>query len=77
MGDHWLQRVRPYADKAGKKTVVKEQAGLNSVCSVGGSSNAVRTIATVPIGIAILGNLSFEGSVLDNSDVLALLGLRT
>eukprot|EP00975_Prorocentrum_lima_P027229 5723897-Prorocentrum_lima.AAC.1 len=42
MGDHWLQRVRAYADKAGKKTVVKEQAGVNSVCGVGGSSNTVR-----------------------------------
>eukprot|EP00975_Prorocentrum_lima_P046666 9752354-Prorocentrum_lima.AAC.1 len=68
MGDHWLQRVKAYADKAGKKTVVKEHAGLNSVYGVGGSSNAVRTIATVPIGIAELGNLSIEGSVLDNSD---------
>eukprot|EP00975_Prorocentrum_lima_P064585 12898366-Prorocentrum_lima.AAC.1 len=44
---------------------------------VGGSSNAVRTKATVRIGIAELGNLSFEGSVLDNSAVPALLGLRT
>eukprot|EP00975_Prorocentrum_lima_P040275 8458277-Prorocentrum_lima.AAC.1 len=68
MGDHWLQRIKAHADKAGKKTVVKEQAGLNSVGGVGGSSNAVRTKATVPIGIAELGNLSFEGSVLDNSD---------
>eukprot|EP00975_Prorocentrum_lima_P054311 11391072-Prorocentrum_lima.AAC.1 len=62
MGDHWLQRVKAYADEAGKKTVVKEQAGLNSVCGIGGSSNAVRAKATVPIGIAELGNLSFEGS---------------
>eukprot|EP00975_Prorocentrum_lima_P018137 3820916-Prorocentrum_lima.AAC.1 len=32
MGDHWLQRVKAYADTAGKKTGVEEQAGLNSVC---------------------------------------------
>eukprot|EP00975_Prorocentrum_lima_P030106 6315346-Prorocentrum_lima.AAC.1 len=30
IGDHWLQRVRAHADKAGRKTVVREQAGLNS-----------------------------------------------
>eukprot|EP00975_Prorocentrum_lima_P065318 12902765-Prorocentrum_lima.AAC.1 len=39
MGDHWLQRVKAHADRAGKKR------GLNSVCGVGGSSNAVRTKA--------------------------------
>eukprot|EP00975_Prorocentrum_lima_P004412 956602-Prorocentrum_lima.AAC.1 len=33
--------------------------------------------ATVPAGVPELGNLPFEGSVLDNSDVPALLGLRT
>eukprot|EP00975_Prorocentrum_lima_P063380 12891145-Prorocentrum_lima.AAC.1 len=73
MGDHWLQRVRAHADKAGKKTVVREQYGLNGVCGVGGSSNAVRTKAKVLIGIEGLGDLSCEGSVLDNSDVPALL----
>eukprot|EP00975_Prorocentrum_lima_P011548 2453852-Prorocentrum_lima.AAC.1 len=73
MGDHWLQRMRTCADQAGKKTVVREQSGLNTVCGIGGSSNAVRTKAKVPIGIEGLGDLSFEGSVLDNSDVPALL----
>eukprot|EP00975_Prorocentrum_lima_P065232 12902250-Prorocentrum_lima.AAC.1 len=43
MGEHWLQRVKAHADKAGKKTVLKEQVVLNSVCGVGGSSNSVRT----------------------------------
>eukprot|EP00975_Prorocentrum_lima_P053135 11143393-Prorocentrum_lima.AAC.1 len=71
MGDHWLKRVKPHAEKAGKKTVAKEQSGLNSVYGVGGSSNTVRTKATVPVGVAELGNLSFEGSVLDNRDVSA------
>eukprot|EP00975_Prorocentrum_lima_P013448 2853899-Prorocentrum_lima.AAC.1 len=46
---------------------------LNTVCGVGGSSNAVRTKAKVPIDIEGLGDLSFEGSVLDNGDVPALL----
>eukprot|EP00975_Prorocentrum_lima_P002048 445823-Prorocentrum_lima.AAC.1 len=46
MGDHWLSRVKAHAAKAGKKTILEEQSGLNSVCGVGGSSYAVRTIAT-------------------------------
>eukprot|EP00975_Prorocentrum_lima_P054947 11522703-Prorocentrum_lima.AAC.1 len=56
---------------------MREQSGLNTVCGVGGSSTAVRAKAKVPIGSEGLGDLSFEGSVLDNSEVPALLGLRT
>eukprot|EP00975_Prorocentrum_lima_P043468 9126222-Prorocentrum_lima.AAC.1 len=77
MGDHWLKSVTKYATNAGHKTFVEDQPGLNSVSGVGGSSNAVRTKATLPIGVSELGNLLFRGSVLDNSDVPALLGLRT
>eukprot|EP00975_Prorocentrum_lima_P051846 10857924-Prorocentrum_lima.AAC.1 len=68
MGDRWLERMRTHADQVGKETVDRAQSGLNTVCGVGGSSNAVRTKAKVPIGIEGLGDLSFEGSVLDNSD---------
>eukprot|EP00975_Prorocentrum_lima_P035413 7436430-Prorocentrum_lima.AAC.1 len=69
MGDRWLNRVKKHAAEAGKKTIVEEQPGLNSVCGVGGSSNAVKTRVTVPIGVSELGNLLFKGSVLVNSDV--------
>eukprot|EP00975_Prorocentrum_lima_P027938 5874373-Prorocentrum_lima.AAC.1 len=57
--------------------IVEEQPGLSSVCGVGGSTNAVRKRATVPIGVPELGNISSKGSVLENSEVPALLGLRT
>ncbi len=76
MGDRWLKRVTSHAEHAGKKTKVETQSGLGSVCGVGGSSNAVRSKATVPVGVKELGNTSYTGSVLDDSDVPALLGLK-
>eukprot|EP00975_Prorocentrum_lima_P058792 12329440-Prorocentrum_lima.AAC.1 len=36
MGDHWRNRVKTHAAKAGKRTIAEEQPGLNSVCGVGG-----------------------------------------
>eukprot|EP00975_Prorocentrum_lima_P061362 12863255-Prorocentrum_lima.AAC.1 len=77
MGDQWLKRVTKHATYAGETTIVEDQPGLNSVCGVGGSTNAVKARATVPIAVSELGNLSYRGSVLDNSEVLAVLGLRT
>eukprot|EP00975_Prorocentrum_lima_P063000 12888833-Prorocentrum_lima.AAC.1 len=78
MGDQWLKRVTKHAKGAGKQnTLVEEQPGLNSVCGVGGSTNAVKKKATVPRGVPELGNISIRGSVLQNSEVPALLGLRT
>eukprot|EP00975_Prorocentrum_lima_P053483 11220084-Prorocentrum_lima.AAC.1 len=34
------------ATEAGKTTIIEEQPGLNSVCGVGGSTNAVKKRAT-------------------------------
>eukprot|EP00975_Prorocentrum_lima_P026971 5672356-Prorocentrum_lima.AAC.1 len=60
MGDQWLKRVTKHAANVGKKTRIEDQPGHNSVCGVGGASNAVRSKATVPIGVP--GNLMYKGS---------------
>eukprot|EP00975_Prorocentrum_lima_P006325 1363714-Prorocentrum_lima.AAC.1 len=62
MGDQWLERVTKHATEAGKTTTMEDQPGLNSVCGVGGYTNAVKKRATVPLGVSELGNLAFKGS---------------
>eukprot|EP00975_Prorocentrum_lima_P058000 12167119-Prorocentrum_lima.AAC.1 len=59
MGDQWLKRVTKHAE--GKKTPIEYQPGNNSVCGVGGVSKAVRSKATVPIGVPEVGNLKYMG----------------
>eukprot|EP00975_Prorocentrum_lima_P034870 7326970-Prorocentrum_lima.AAC.1 len=74
--DEWLKRVTKHATDAGKTTLVEDQPGLNSVCGVGGSTNSVKTRATVPIGVSELGNLVYKGSVLENSEDFEVRPLR-
>eukprot|EP00975_Prorocentrum_lima_P052942 11098740-Prorocentrum_lima.AAC.1 len=55
---------------------MNEQEGLGRVSGVGGT-NFIKHKAIVPIGVAELGNVKYSRSMLENSEVPALLGLRT
>eukprot|EP00975_Prorocentrum_lima_P009679 2062792-Prorocentrum_lima.AAC.1 len=55
---------------------IEKHQGLGSVCG-GGGTNIIKHKATVPIGVSEPGNATYGGSMLESSEVPALLGLRT
>eukprot|EP00975_Prorocentrum_lima_P047792 9993768-Prorocentrum_lima.AAC.1 len=70
MGDEWLNRVSKQALRAGHKLNIDEQQGLGRVGRVGGT-NVIKHKATVPMGDAELGNVTYSGSMLEDSEVPA------
>eukprot|EP00975_Prorocentrum_lima_P064365 12897148-Prorocentrum_lima.AAC.1 len=66
-GDGWVGRVSKQALRVGQKVSIEKHQGLGSVCGVGGT-NIIKHKATVPFGVPELGNATYSGSLLENSE---------
>ena len=77
MGDQWLQRMNQKVTRAGLQITSRPLTKCGRICGVGTGSPTVNMEATVPIGIPELDIGAYTGPVMENSEVPALLGLRT
>lgn len=76
MGSRWRDRQAANAQEVG--LMMKVTANHHSsIRGVGQGESTASTVVKMPIGIPNHGTGTFTGPVLDNSDIPALLGLRT
>ena len=76
MGSRWRDRQGSNANEAGLSMKVTTNHH-SSIRGVGQGESTASTVVEMPIGIPNHGTGTFTGPVLDNSDIPALLGLRT
>ena len=76
MGSRWRDRQGSNANEAGLSMKVTANHH-SSIRGVGQGESTASTVVEMPIGIPNHGTGTFTGPVLDNSDIPALLGLRT